>query len=191
MKKTKICLTICLVLLLLLLTACGGEKGDPYTNTVEYNGRTYVIEYIPNTTRGTITVEGMVCEFGVSGSANQTKFEVTYPDGSHYSHTSLGYGLARGTSDNYDPPAYAEGDVLWEVLSAETPEEKQNRSGPIFLGLLVAGLGMIDVIWPRVGWYLSHGWRFKNAEPSELALFFGRLGGIIVVLIGLGVMFFA
>ena len=191
MKKTKTCWFLCLTLLLLFLTACGGEKNaDPYTDTVEYGGRTYVVQYDPNSTTGTITVEGMVCEFGVSGSADRTKFEVTYPNGSRYSLTDSGYSLASGMSDDYDPPAYAEGDVLWEVLGAESAAEKESRVGPIFLGLLVAGLGMIDVIWPRTGWYLSHGWRYKNAEPSELALFLGRAGGIIVVLFGLGLMFF-
>ena len=103
----------------------------------------------------------------------------------------MGYGGAGGWSDDYNPPAYAEGDILWDVLDMKSPAEKQSRGGPIFLGLLVIGLGMIDVVWPRTGWYLSHGWRYKNAEPSEAALFFGRMGGIVVVLLGLGVMFFA
>ena len=190
MKKTKICLTICLVLLLLLLTACGNkeEAVNPNLQTVEYNGRTYIIEYNPNATGGTITVEDMVCEFGISMNGD---FNVKYSDGSSYwwrQQGNMGYG---GWSDDYDPPAYAEGDVLWNVLGVKSESQKDNRGGPIFLGLLVIGLGVVDVIWPQLGWYLSHGWRFKNAEPSELALFFGRLGGIVICLFGLGVMFFA
>jgi len=190
MKKTICCLILCFVLLLLFLTACAGEKPASNTETVEYRGKTYVIEYNPNSTSGTITVEGMVCEFGVSGSADHTKFEVTYPDGSHYSRTEFGNSWAGGMSEDYDPPSYAKGDVLWEVLGTKSSSAKESRVGPIFLGLLLIGLGAIDVVKPQFGWYLSHGWRYKNAEPSELALFLGRLGGIIVVLLGLGMMFF-
>lgn len=190
MKKTTYCLILCFVLLLLFLTACGGkEKSDLYTDTVEYQGKTYVIEYVPNSTRGTITVEGMVCEFGVSGSAEHTKFEVTYPDGSHYSRTEFGNSWGSGMSEDYDPPSYAKGDVLWEVLDAKNYAEKESRGGQIFLGLLVAGLGLLNVIRPKTAWYVNHGWRYKNAEPSETALLFGALGGIVAILLGLGMIF--
>ena len=189
MKKTTYCLILCFVLLLLFLTACAGEKPASNTETVEYRGKTYVIEYNPNSTSGTITVEGMVCEFGVSGSADHTKFEVTYPDGSHYSRTEFGNSWAGGMSEDYDPPSYAKGDVLWEVLDAKNYAEKESRGGQIFLGLLVAGLGLLNVIRPKTAWYVNHGWRYKNAEPSEAALLFGALGGVMAILIGLGMIF--
>ena len=130
-----------------------------------------------------------MCEFRVSGSADHTKFEVTYPGGSHYSHTDLGYGLASGMSDDYDPPSYAKGDVLWEVLGTKSSSAKESRVGPIFLGLLVAGLGLLNVIRPKTAWYVNHGWRYKNSEPSEAALLFGALGGVMAILIGLGMIF--
>lgn len=187
----KRCLILIFALCLLFLPACGGEASkDSGADTVEYNGKTYIVEYNPNSPSGTITVEGMVCEFFVTGSGDSLDFKVTYPDGSTYwwkEDGVMGYG---GWSDDYDPPYYAEGDVLWKVLDMESPAERQSRGGAIFLGLLVIGAGLIDVIWPRTGWYLSHGWRYKNAEPSEAALLLGRLGGIVVVLLGLGIMFF-
>lgn len=38
-------------------------------------------------------------------------------------------------------------------------------------------------------WYMSNGWKFKDAEPSDAALFMGRLGGIIGTILGLIVLF--
>ncbi len=58
-----------------------------------------------------------------------------------------------------------------------------------FIALLFIALGVLSIIKPRTGWYLSVGWKFKSAEPSDLALGMQVLGGIIAVIIGI-VMFF-
>lgn len=59
----------------------------------------------------------------------------------------------------------------------------------ILIGLVVIVVGVISVISPETGWYLSHGWRYKDAEPSEAALFFARLGGVVGIIVGLIFMF--
>jgi len=46
-------------------------------------------------------------------------------------------------------------------------------------------IGVLQAIFPRVGWYLKYGWQFKDAEPSKAALVMNRIGGILAVAIGI------
>ncbi len=39
-------------------------------------------------------------------------------------------------------------------------------------------------IWPYFAWYVRLGWKFKDAEPSDLALNVGRISGIVLVIVG-------
>ena len=57
------------------------------------------------------------------------------------------------------------------------------------MGLLLIPVGLFLLISPRTVWYLSHGWRFKNAEPSDLALGLNRLGGGAALVIGVLLLF--
>jgi len=56
------------------------------------------------------------------------------------------------------------------------------------VALLLIGFGLLEVINPRITWYLSEGWKFKDAEPSDLYLAVSRVVGAVLVLIGLGVL---
>lgn len=55
----------------------------------------------------------------------------------------------------------------------------------ILIGLFCIIAGLINAISPETGWYLSRGWQYKDAEPSEAALLWGRAGGVIAILIGI------
>ena len=44
-------------------------------------------------------------------------------------------------------------------------------------------ISLYAAIWPERMWYLSHGWMYKNVEPSDLALRMPRIGGIIGLII--------
>lgn len=59
----------------------------------------------------------------------------------------------------------------------------------VLVGLVLIIVGFVNVLSPKSGWYLSHGWRYKDAEPSEAALFFARLGGVVGIIVGLIFMF--
>ena len=54
--------------------------------------------------------------------------------------------------------------------------------------LLLWAIGLFNVLAPRAAWYLSYGWRFKDAEPSDAALMMARIGGVIAIIIGFCVM---
>ncbi|HZK84052.1 MAG TPA: hypothetical protein VFC58_05120 [Desulfosporosinus sp.] len=41
---------------------------------------------------------------------------------------------------------------------------------PIFLKLIVSVFLLIGIVNPKIAWMISEGWKFKNAEPSEVYL---------------------
>ena len=62
------------------------------------------------------------------------------------------------------------------------------RSHPI-AGLLLIIIGLCGLCRPEEMWHLREGWKFEDAEPSELALGLGRAGGVLVAIIGLFLLF--
>ncbi|WP_454189863.1 DUF6199 family natural product biosynthesis protein [Paenibacillus sp. Marseille-Q7038] len=52
------------------------------------------------------------------------------------------------------------------------------------VGCLFIIVGLIAAISPYSAWYLSVGWKFKDAEPSDLALGVERIVGIVLVIAG-------
>ncbi|WP_340026522.1 DUF6199 family natural product biosynthesis protein [Paenibacillus sp. FSL K6-1096] len=52
------------------------------------------------------------------------------------------------------------------------------------IGFIIVAIGLVIAVWPKAAWYLRLGWRFKNAEPSGLALGAERVTGVILVIAG-------
>lgn len=52
----------------------------------------------------------------------------------------------------------------------------------VFIILLI--LGFISVIDPATAWRLTQGWQFKDAEPSDAALKYLRVVGVIEIIAG-------
>lgn len=92
---------------------------------------------------------------------------------------NAGFG---GWSDNYDKFKYVSGDVLINVLSYKAPDSSTEKNPLIIILFFV--IGIWNTISPRLAWYLSYGWRYKNAEPSDIALGITRFGGIVAIIIG-------
>lgn len=174
-----ICLALCLAV---MLCACGKTLSNVYD--VERGGKIYTVDK----TAQTITVDGYVCHYTVSGNGDGGKFNVTYPDGSSYWwgwSGNAGYG---GSSSDYDATRYVPGNVLLDVLMEGMPEGRE-RSGHPFFGFLFIVVGILNVAAPQAMWYLSDGWKYKDAEPSDAALTWGRVGGVFAILIGVICMF--
>ena len=51
--------------------------------------------------------------------------------------------------------------------------------------IIIMVIGLFNVLSPETAWYLSHGWRFKDAEPSDLALSVHRVTGAGAMIIGI------
>ena len=43
-------------------------------------------------------------------------------------------------------------------------------------------IGVINILVPKVMWQLYEGWKFKDAEPSDLALVMHRIGGVLLII---------
>ena len=54
--------------------------------------------------------------------------------------------------------------------------------------VLIGGLVVFAV--PEVAWYLKEGWKFRDAEPSDIALAMNKFGGVVGALIGIGMMIY-
>ena len=163
--RRPIFLMLCL-LAAILLTACGGQRES--ANTYEKDGFTV------NREAGTITHGEDVYTYEISGGGSGSSIRITYPNGAAYFWEWTGNGGHGGWSDDYDPVRYTDGDTLIDLVNFQPPRES---SGNPLLGLLVIALGIWNLAAPRTAWYLSYGWRFKNAEPSDAALVLGRVGG--------------
>jgi hypothetical protein len=53
------------------------------------------------------------------------------------------------------------------------------------VGVLIASI--CSTFWPRAMWYLREGWKYKNVEPSDFALFLMRLRGVMGIIVSIAV----
>lgn len=53
------------------------------------------------------------------------------------------------------------------------------------LGVILIVYGIWTVFNPERAWYSSEGWKFKNAEPSDQAIDWMVIGGILTIGIGI------
>lgn len=49
----------------------------------------------------------------------------------------------------------------------------------IFIFFILLVIGVINLLSPETAWHISDGWKFKDAEPSENALLWIRIAGVI------------
>lgn len=61
------------------------------------------------------------------------------------------------------------------------PEDK----GDYNMWFLLILIGLFNVFFPRAAWYLEIGWKIKDSEPSEGALIFHRVMGVIFCIVGI------
>ena len=123
-------------------------------------------------------------EYDISGY----DLTITYPNGTIYSWTTDRYGNGSGGWDkDYDPDRYIPFSTLRDAL--EEKEYDHTPSKNIFPILLLVGLGIFVAAAPRAAWYLEYGWRFKDAEPSDLALWGNRAGGVLMLIIAVVMIF--
>ena len=160
-------------LLLLLLTGC--REKPSLIRTITYMDQEYTLDQ----EKQTITHSGDVYHYQFSGN----EITLEYPNQATYSQTDYGGSIASGWTENYDDTRYVPGDVLIGVLHTDSPPSR--RTGNPLIGLLFLAVGLWNAISPYSSWYLSHGWRYKNAEPSDLALGLTRAGGIFAILLGI------
>ena len=160
----------------LLLSGCA-PKETVHTVTLNRNGIDYA--FTVDTENRTISDGQYTYTYAVRGDTTT----ITYPNSAQFYWTQDGYLGAGGWDDHYDPQTYTDGDMLIDVIDETTPEPK---NGNFLTGLLLAALGAFYTFAPHAAWYLSRGWWYKNAEPSDAALILARISGVIMIVLGLG-----
>lgn len=188
MKKALVFLLAALLSISVCACASSG-RGSVYG--VTRNGTEYTVDW----ENGTISDGINTYQFTFSGYASGYDIKITYPDGSTYSwHTqtnSNGTGFGSGGwSDDYDENRYVSGSVLCDILAVGAPAApRESKPGMILLAIVLLGVGLFNILSPQTAWYLSEGWKFRDAEPSDLALGLARAGGVVCCLIGVILIF--
>ncbi len=61
---------------------------------------------------------------------------------------------------------------------------------PELIILVCIVLGSVSLLSTRTMWYLRTGWKFRDAEPSDLALVMERVVGVVLLVLAavLGIM---
>lgn len=173
-----------MVFLLILLPACSSQSAEPYV--VEKNG----IEYTVDQRNGTISDGEYTYQFQIHTTPQGIQTTITYPDGSTYwlsSTENLGHV---GWSDDYDASPdspYSSGETL--VSIAETRQPIKIEGTQVFISLILAALSIWYIVSPRSAWYLSYGWVYKGAEPSDAALVIARISGVVLLIFALIILF--
>lgn len=168
--------TIMAVLLMMLTLFACAEQSSTYTITRD--GTDFRVDLENNT----ISDETNTYQYEYSGNASSYRIVITYPDGSSYWYSKSGSTGMGGWSNDYDEDAYVDGDTLRDVVLAKLP--KKVSLGKVLGALVLAALGVVDIAFPKVTWYLGYGWRFKDVEPSESALIFARISGAAAIILG-------
>ncbi len=174
--KRKVFSVLFLAMLLLALCSCSHA---PMLYTIERSGVSYEV----NKESNTISDGTNLYSYTFSGNNEDYDVTITYPDGSTYWWEMSGHTGSGGWSDDYDPEQYADGDILTEVLLAEAPKAPKHSGGEFFAVALLFALGLFYIVAPKIAWYLGYGWRYKDAEPSDLAIGFSRFGGVVAIII--------
>ena len=175
MKKV---ITILSLSFLFFLTACSGAPTGMYE--VSMDNRLFVVDFDENV----ISYGGQNFRFETDGRG----IMITFPDGtSVWEREEDGVIISGGTLDMLQSPI---GWDLIAVLNQARQNSTRTSSGEsIWTGLITIPFGLFLAASPQSAWQLTHGWRFKNAEPSNLVLIYNRIIGVILLLIGLLLLF--
>lgn len=168
---------------ILLFAGCKKEPA-PTVYTIDVYGATYIVD----TENCTISDGTYTYGYEYADSGNSVDF--TYPNGEVYgasitvASNGIGGMSAGAISADYDySSGYADPLTLYRALTSPRETEKASDTNPL-VALLLCGVGIFNLAAPKASWYLSYGWRFKDAEPSDAAITLSRIGGGIAVVIG-------
>lgn len=168
------------VLFLLMLCGCSGSN-KVYT----YETNRYSLEV--NQKEQTISDGVHTYEYTFSGNKSQYRIDITYPNGATYYWNQSDMTGSGGWSDDYNGIRYVDGEILCRAIVERAPEPASG--GKIVAALLVIGGGAFYALAPEVAWHWNIGWRFRDAEPSDMALRANRIVGVVVLILGLIVLF--
>lgn len=166
------------IALILVATLCSCSSASK-EYVIEKNGISYELN-----TEESIIFDGKntyVYEF--EGTDSSYTVNIIYPDGSSYHWKQRDMYGSGGWSDDYDPSNYVSGDILRDILEEKAPKEANVNNFLVIVLFLIVGI--LNIVSPLSSWYLSYGWRYKNSEPSDIALVLCRVSGVICIIIAI------
>ena len=168
------------ILLLAVTVFFAGCQKIPETYTYRNNGKTLTV----NTVEKTIRDGRHLYHYTLSEDNGIT---ITYPDGSVYPDKTSATGMIiiggeYGIEDTNSP--YLSGWVLVNSLEKAVGKNPTFHVGFFLLGLILVGLGLFNYLDPETAIYLRHMWWFKDAEPTDYAIWMTRVSGIIAIISG-------
>ena len=201
--KRKIAIVFILVMLV-LLTACGRAPKGTDWRPISIDGE--AVSLVINFDEQTITVGGeliTITAYGSNGDVigptapekeldiyhytyDDGDITITYPNGATYWESASANGAIGGWDGDYDTDRYVDGMTLAMQLNRAYRNAGKNWDEVVLTGLLclvLAGFGLVDVMHPELFYELRYRWRFKNVEPTELALTMSRVSGIAIIVI--------
>ena len=177
------------LLILALCLLCGCTSYDAPTGsarTVDRSGNIWIIDHEAKT----ITCNGTECIFGVSDAGSEYPgITVYYPDGAvYYSSKS-----SSGWSNDYDETKHIPGDTIVNMIRPYYTGEPSKIPWPnVIMCVLCLGMGFVNCCFPEFAWRWSHmfkAWQYESVEPSDAGLVVTRIGGIIIMLLGIILLF--
>ena len=167
---------ILLLILALVLAGCGEQ--EPLTAFDRYGN-----EYTIDREQGTIFDGENTYQYTYEGDSEVFTITIDYPNGGCYRYSqSNGFGSGSWNA-KYSENFYKAGDLLADMLQDNIPKKGSARN--ILAALVLAGGGIFLFACPEVAWYWQSGWRYKNAEPSDIALSVTRISGVVAIIIGI------
>ena len=169
---------ILLLLAALLLVGCAGQPNSkPYREMVDD------IEFYVDPEYSRIVANGQLYTYTVE----EGNVSVKYPNGAVCTENNGGIGWSNANQEMIigNGAPYIDCDTLLSVVPRSEYKEKSANVGVIIMGLALCGLGIWEIGCPHSAWYVSRGWWYKDAEPSDMALGWIGATGIIGVVVGI------
>lgn len=173
-------LVLLLLLFALVLTGCSSSLQEPY----EYSRDGWTVIVDPE--NATIFDGQNIYLYTIEDQGNRTSYDITFPDGSHYQWTATEGGGMGGWSEDFDESQYPFASFLVDALANSQP---QAYSGHPVMALILLIAGFVQMKYPELLFYVNRGWMFREAEPSDVYLSMTRIGGGIVIIVGI-ILFF-
>lgn len=120
------------------------------------------------------------------------RYHVLFSDGSSFTRESYtGYSV-EGSSASLSTEQIGKAEKAIEIYIIKYGLPKRNKPkspGMFFASLLLIIVGIVKLLAPEFCWYLEVGWKFNDAEPSEISLIAGRILGGIFIFVGIILLF--
>ncbi len=80
--------------------------------------------------------------------------------------------------------------IFQGILLNTAIQVNANIGGIILFGVFIVAIGLLSVVYPQMFWHLRVGRKIPGVPPNKLYLLVLRIGGLLVILLGIYVIIF-